>query len=78
LRTPIEGLTSSAKMKPTFDSLSVQGLNFVHRDFGILRVKTLTMIQTHASQNSPGARQGTPAIREIVENASNVEADEEA
>ena len=42
LRAPIEGLTSMRK--PTFDSLSVQGLNFVFRDFGILRVKTLTMI----------------------------------
>ena len=66
------------KMKPTFDSLSVQGLNFVHRDFGILRVKTLTMIQTQPSQNSPAAHQKTPAIKEVVENPSNGEPDEEA
>jgi hypothetical protein len=36
------------------------------------------MIQTHASQNSPPARQGTPAIKEVVENSSNGEPDEEA
>ena len=44
LRAPIEGLSSSRVGKPSLDSLSIQGLNFVYRDFGILRVKTLTMI----------------------------------
>ena len=78
LRAPIEGLTSSMQRKPTFDSLSIQGLNFVHRDFGILRVKTLTMIQTHATQNSRIGGQTTPAIKEVVNVPHNGEPDDEA
>ncbi len=63
LRAPIEGVTPARKL--TFDSLSVQGLNFVFRNFGILRVKTLTMIQNTPAKNlNQGGNNINSAIKE--------------
>lgn len=44
LREPIEQHVNRLKVKPNNKTIKTEGMNFLLRDFGIIRVKTFTLL----------------------------------